>query len=136
MVFRKRNFDFLLHLDAGEGLLNAARKLRKQETLAEKVLWRRLKAKKCYGLKFRRQHALHNYIADFYCHEQRLVIEVDGMIHNLQIQFEHDQNRTAELQRLGIRILRFTNEQVMNNLSSVVEEIIDFVKYHPIQEEI
>jgi len=81
-------------------------------TGAEKILWKELKNRNLNGLKFRRQHPIHFYIADFYCHEKRLVIEVDGEIHKRRAVKEHDENRSAELDRLGINVIRFTNDQV------------------------
>jgi very-short-patch-repair endonuclease len=100
-------------------------------TEAETLLWQRLKNRKLNGLKFRRQHPLHLYIADFYCHEKRLVIEIDGGIHNRKHVQEHDENRSAELDRLGITIIRFTNEQVIQNIDKVLEEIISQTHIRP-----
>ncbi len=95
-------------------------------TEAEKLLWDRLKNRKLKGLKFRRQHPIHFYIADFYCHEKCLVIEVDGGVHDHIPVKEHDENRSAELDRLGITVIRFRNEQILNNLDKVLEEIMIF----------
>ena len=67
-------------------------------------------------------------IADFYCHEKRLVIEVDGGIHVDAEVKEHDENRSAELDRLGITVIRFTNDQIFEQLEQVLEEIVLFVK--------
>ena len=92
-------------------------------TEAETILWNELKNRKFNGLKFRRQHPIQQYIADFYCHEKRLVIEVDGDIHNGGDQNEHDLNRSAELDRLGIRVIRFSNEQVLNHINDILMEI-------------
>ena len=97
-------------------------------TEAEKVLWEQLKNRKCNGLKFRRQHPIHWYIADFYCHEKRLAIEVDGGIHLTSSIKENDENRSAELDRLGISVLRFTNEMVLKELEKVLQEIRNFVE--------
>lgn len=123
--------DYLLHLEANEETHSAAQQLRKKLTLAEKKLWNELKSRKLSGLKFRRQHPLHFYIADFYCHEQRFVIEIDGGIHNIEQQKEHDENRSAELDRYGIRVIRFTNEQVINSTEKVLQEIKKFVSNNP-----
>jgi very-short-patch-repair endonuclease len=70
---------------------------------------------------------------DFYCHEQRLVIEIDGGVHMLEKQKESDENRTAELERFGIRVIRFTNDQVINSIDEVLHTIIRFVQndQHP-----
>jgi very-short-patch-repair endonuclease len=132
VVFKKNNIDFFLYLDANGTTRRYARSLRKKQTKAEKKLWTFLKGRRCAGLKFRRQHPIHYYVADFYCHEQRLIIEVDGEIHLLLSIKEHDENRTAELERYGIRIIRFGNEQVMNKPEEIISEIIEFVSKHPI----
>ncbi len=131
MVFKKANIDFLLYLNTEEKTRKYAKRLRKKETKAEKKLWNLLKGRRCAGLKFRRQHPIHYYVADFYCHEERLIVEVDGGIHLVKSIIEHDENRTAELERYGIRILRFSNEQVMNNIDEVVLEIKKFADQHP-----
>ena len=127
MVLRKRNIDFVLYLNTEQKTRKYAKHLRKKETRAEKELWNMLKSRKCAGLKFRRQHPIHYYIADFYCHEKRLIIEVDGGIHSTPGIQEHDKNRTAELGRFGIRVLRFSNEQVMTGIDVVISEIKEFV---------
>jgi very-short-patch-repair endonuclease len=80
------------------------------------------------GLKFRRQHPIHFYVADFYCHEKRLIIEIDGGIHEEDRIKEHDDNRTAELERLGIRVIRFTNDEVIKSKELVLKRIIDFLQ--------
>jgi very-short-patch-repair endonuclease len=92
-------------------------------TKAEKVLWNELKNRKMCGLKFRRQYPIHYYIADFYCHEKRLIIEVDGGIHRDKSVREHDENRSAELEGLGIRVIRVTNEQILKSLDEVIDKI-------------
>jgi very-short-patch-repair endonuclease len=131
MVFRKRNIDFLLYLNTEQKTRKFARYLRKKETKAEKKLWELLKSRRCEGLKFRRQHPIHYYVVDFYCHKERLIVEVDGGIHSNKYIKEHDENRTAELERYGIRILRFSNEEVINNTAEVVTKIKEFVMRHP-----
>ena len=128
MAFLGKTIDYILHLNADEGTFKTAHRLRKNLTEAEKLLWAELRNRKIMGLKFRRQHPLHYYIADFYCHEQRLVIEIDGEIHMQEKQKEHDENRTAELDRFGIRVIRFTNEQVINSMGEVIQTIKDYMK--------
>lgn len=96
-------------------------------TESEKALWEELRNRKMLGLKFRRQHPLHWYVADFYCHEKRLVIEIDGGVHNRKEIKEHDLNRTAELERLGIRVIRFTNEEILSSKEMVLKKIIDII---------
>ncbi len=123
MAYLGKTRDFLLHLDASDETFQRAHVLRHSMTEAEKLLWAALKNRKLDGLKFRRQHPLHLYIADFYCHEKRLIIEVDGGIHNKSEIREHDENRTAEFDRLGITVIRFTNEQITQTIDKVLEEI-------------
>ena len=100
-----------------------AKELRQNMTPAEKVLWQRLRNRQLDGFYFRRQHPIKYFIADFYCAEADLVIEVDGGIHNRPCVFEHDVNRTAELEKTGITIIRFTNEEVMNETENVIRKI-------------
>jgi very-short-patch-repair endonuclease len=128
MIYKSRNFDFLLHLDADEGLFKISNYLRKNMTDAERILWDELKNRKLMKLKFRRQHPLHFYIADFYCHEKKLVIEVDGGIHNKRKQKIHDDNRSAELERYGIKVFRVKNKDIIKNIEAVKCEIIEFIK--------
>jgi very-short-patch-repair endonuclease len=123
MVYISKSREYLLHLDAVEGTFEKAHALRQNMTEAEKILWNELKNRKFMGLKFRRQHPIHRYIGDFYCHEKKLIIEVDGGIHDQEEINEHDLNRTAELDRLGISVIRFKNEQVFNQLDQVLHEI-------------
>ena len=75
------------------------------------------------GFKFRRQHPLQNYIADFYCFERKLVIEIDGKGHLVDEQAKYDKRRTDELGLYGIKVIRFTNEEVRTKLHWVLEEI-------------
>jgi very-short-patch-repair endonuclease len=111
------------YYNADEETVDFAKKLRKQMTLTEKLLWEKLRRKSISGVKFRRQHPIGFYIADFYCHEARLVIEVDGAIHSLPGRKEHDGNRDAEMKRLGIQVLRFSNDEIQNNLDNVIKLI-------------
>ncbi|WP_410477223.1 endonuclease domain-containing protein [Pedobacter jeongneungensis] len=78
------------------------------------------------NFKFRRQHPVHKFIADFYCHEAKLIIEIDGEIHNNSENQQYDQNRTNELMEIGITVIPFTNEDVNNNL----DEVIKVIKSH------
>jgi very-short-patch-repair endonuclease len=105
--------------------LRAAGILRKNMTLAELILWKKLKDKKIFKSKFRRQHPVDIFIVDFYCHEYKLAIEIDGEIHNKEETKEYDLGRTAELEKHDIRVLRFTNDQVIFNLDYVVTRILE-----------
>jgi very-short-patch-repair endonuclease len=106
-----------------ELLLKRCRELRQNSTDAEQLLWSILHNRQVAGMKFRRQHAFKGYILDFYCPYSRLGIEIDGG-HHLQ-QEEYDQERTELLQQFGLRILRFWNDEVLNNLENVVGKIWD-----------
>ncbi|MEM8640970.1 MAG: endonuclease domain-containing protein [Cyanobacteria bacterium P01_G01_bin.54] len=99
----------------------AATQLRKQQTPAEIKLWKALRGRQLAGLKFRRQHPVGSFILDFYCPACKLVVEVDGEIHNQQR--DYDQARTEKLQSFGYRVLRVTNEAVLNDLPAVLERI-------------
>ena len=102
---------------------DAARENRKQPTAAEAALWDILRSRRTSGLKFRRQHAIGPYLTDFYCAAANLVIEVDGPIHEKQE--ENDALRTAFFEAKGLRVLRFTNEEVLSNPAGVYETIDD-----------
>jgi very-short-patch-repair endonuclease len=104
-------------------IFSKAKELRKSMTIAEEILWKHLRNNKLEGLKFRRQHPLDIFIADFYCHQKKLVIELDGGIHDILEQKEYDQGRTFELEEKGFKILRFRNEEVINNLEDVLSRI-------------
>jgi len=99
----------------------AARILRKRMTHTEKLLWNHLKSKKFCGLKFRRQHPIDFFIADFYCHKLKLVIELDGEIHIRRK--EYDDGRSAEMEKYGIQVIRFTNKEVESNIESVLKKL-------------
>ncbi len=88
-----------------------------------KDIEKELKGKKVLGLRFRPQHPIDIFIADFYCHPVKLVIEIDGGIHNSIEQKEYDIGREAELNEWGIKVIRFTNEEVGNNIDLVIKKI-------------
>ncbi|MFM2310980.1 MAG: hypothetical protein RLZZ04_256, partial [Cyanobacteriota bacterium] len=104
-----------------EVLLQRARELRKQQTPAEKILWECLRDRRLLNAKFRRQHNIEQIIADFYCHEARLIIEVDGGIH--QQQQERDRIRDDWASDRGFKVLRFTNQEVFEDIEGVLDEI-------------
>jgi len=97
--------------------------LRKNMTLAELILWNKLKDRTLFNTKFRKQHPVFIFIVDFYCHEYKLVIEVDGDVHNDEVLSEYDISRTAELNKFGIKVIRFTNDQIIYNIDSVITKI-------------
>lgn len=100
-----------------------SRDLRQSETLAEKRLWQALRGGLLSGLKFRRQHPNNRYFADFACEKARLIIELDGAIHERNEQHLSDHHRQAELERLGWFVLRFGNEDVLNDIQRVLDAI-------------
>ena len=97
--------------------------LRKNMTSAELVLWEMLKEKKICGRKFRRQHSIGNYIADFYCSSEKLIIELDGQHHFSEEGIEKDIDRDLHLSLMGKKVIRFENHQVLNNLTDVLKQI-------------
>jgi very-short-patch-repair endonuclease len=99
-----------------------AKDLRRNMTDAEIVLWGYLKAG-VKGLKFRRQHPLGIYVADFYCHKLKLIIELDGRIHDIEEVKVRDKKREDDLMEWGYKIKRFRNEEVMKQLKMVIDEI-------------
>lgn len=104
-------------------IFRKAKELRKSMTVAEEILWKHLRNNKLNGLKFRRQHPLDIFIADFYCHNVRLIIELDGGIHDTPEQKEYDEGRTFELEEKGFKILRLKNEEVIKNIENVLFRI-------------
>jgi very-short-patch-repair endonuclease len=112
-----------LFYNASPEIHQRAKELRKNMTPAEKVLWKHIRNRKFGKLKFRRQHPIDIFIADFYCHELKLVIEIDGGIHQLPEHREYDIGRNAEMNDMGIEVIRFTNEEVLNSLTTVLKKI-------------
>ena len=100
--------------------LERAKELRREMTPAEKRLWQEVRAKKL-GVRFRRQQVIAGFIVDFYCHRSALVVEVDGDIHDLQE--EEDARREKVLREMGLRIVRFRNDDILKDLPAVVENI-------------
>ncbi|MDM8159911.1 endonuclease domain-containing protein [Labilibaculum sp. K2S] len=115
-----------LFYDASPEIHRRAKELRRNMTESEKLLWSEIRNRKINGLKFRRQHPINIFIADFYCHEIKLVIELDGNIHDSEENKEYDQGRTAELGYLGVKVIRFANEEVMNSMNTVLAKIKTF----------
>ena len=108
------------------GLLKEARELRKNQTSAEEVLWQLLRNRKLDNLKFRRQHQIGHYIVDFYCHERKLIVELDGAVHNTPERQKHDSTRDKYLTSSGFNIMRFPNEKVLKDIENVLKQIADF----------
>lgn len=112
-----------------------SRENRKNPTEAEASLWEELRGEKL-GVRIRRQHPILSYIADFVCIRQKLVIEVDGGYHEAQDQKEYDQERTRAIEELGFKVIRFTNDAVINNIQGVLSEIKQTLKVLPIGEDL
>jgi len=98
-----------------------ARQMRREPTPAEARLWQRLRKRQVLGRKFRRQHTIERFIVDFYSRDARLVVEVDGPIHEYTP--EEDAIRQAFLESQGLKVIRFTNQEVLQNIEGVVEQI-------------
>ncbi len=88
-------------------------------TEAELLLWERIRKNKNEGYRFKAQHPIGKFIVDFYCHKALLVIEIDGSVHNDKIVAERDEGRELEISNLGIKVIRFTNEEIYNDLDKV-----------------
>ena len=112
-------------------LLERSRALRRAGTDAETLLWRSLRRRQMAGVKLRRQHQYGGYILDFFCSERSLVIEVDGGQHAVSEQAEYDVARTQYLEASGLRVIRFTNTEVLNETESVLSIIWDAVTSLP-----
>jgi Uncharacterized protein conserved in bacteria len=108
---------------ASPEIFRRAKELREQMTQAEQVLWGKLRANRLNGLHFRRQHPISKFIVDFYCHQHRLVIELNGEVHEEKDQIERDLGREEELKALGLQVLRFSNDTVIYGMEYVLGEI-------------
>ena len=128
MPFIKSSYRNDFYYGASKQLINRAKELRKQQTDAEMLLWNALRSHRFSGLKFRRQHPVKWFIADFYCQEVKLIIEVDGGIHATPDQSAYDAGRTAEIEELGLKIIRFTNEEILTNLEFVLQKIEETIQ--------
>ncbi len=104
------------------------KELRNNLTPAEAFLWTHLKARKLDNKRFTKQHSIKNYIVDFYCASEKLIIELDGEVHNNATTQEFDEKRTSFLNKMGFTVLRFENKMVFDNLPSVLKEIEDNFK--------
>jgi very-short-patch-repair endonuclease len=100
-----------------------ARRLRRNQTPAERQVWRAINARQVEGFRFRRQVELHGYIVDFACYEARLIVEIDGATHSTNREIERDAKRDEILRANGNSILRFANDEVFRNLDGVLETI-------------
>ena len=115
-------------------MVKRARELRQMQTPAEELMWKLLRNRQFMGLKFRRQHQVGNYITDFYCHEEQLVLEIDGEAHDTPEARERDRERDAQLGALGFRVFRL-KESVRAKMRSMVKRILRKHGYPPDKQE-
>jgi len=101
-----------------------APRFRQQSTTSEELLWQSLRGRRCGGLKFRRQQPMGRFVVDFYCAERKLVVEIDGLIHEGQM--SRDAEREALLEATGLHFLRFSSDQVVHDLPGVLRSIQGF----------
>jgi very-short-patch-repair endonuclease len=120
--------EYPMYFGATPNIFKKAKELRKTQTEAERVVWSRLNKNQIHGLQFRRQHPINIFVADFYCPKVKLVIEIDGSIHNISEYHDHDIARSEILNDFGITIIRFSNEQILNNIDITIMEIEGEVK--------
>jgi very-short-patch-repair endonuclease len=122
---RSRVIERNMFFGASRKIFEKASELRRNMTEAEKILWIELKNRKIFKARFRRQHPIDIFIADFYCHKHKLVVEVDGEIHSEEEIQEYDDGRVHDIEKLGIKILRFSNNEVMTDIQNVKQHILD-----------
>ena len=123
MVRLRGREHYPIYFGAGIEIIKRARELRLNVTPQEEILWNQLRNRKLEGFKFRRQHPIGKFIVDFFCYEKMLIVEIDGSVHNVKFQSECDQGRTSILEGLGIRVIRFSNEEIEKDLNSVIDKI-------------
>jgi len=127
MVYLGKSVKRNMYFGAKPYLFELADNMRKNPTQSKKILWNILRKYRFRGFLFRQQHPIHLFIADFYCHKIKLVIETDGDVHFENEAREHDDGRTGELEKFGIKVLRFTNEQILYNQDLVIKQINEFI---------
>jgi len=117
------SIEYPMYFGAKPEIFKLARELRKRETPSEKTLWSHLSRNQLLGLQFRRQHPINRFIADFYCPKIKLIIEIDGKIHDIPEYLNHDIGRSDFLNDFGITVIRFTNEQIQNEIDFTIRNI-------------
>jgi very-short-patch-repair endonuclease len=127
MVYLGKSVIKNMHIGAKPDLFKYAQEMRKNPTETEKILWTILKKIRFEGYIFRRQHPIDIFIADFYCHKLKLIIEVDGDIHESDYEKEYDDGRTGELEKYGIKVIRFTNEEILRDTDKVISDIHKYI---------
>ncbi len=121
MAYLGKSIDRGFYYGSVKEIIKRGRVLRNTMTPSEKILWSYIRKKRLSGKIFRRQHPIGQFIVDFYCHEAKLVIEIDGNIHDSQENKERDENRTFELEKSGLKVIRFKNEAITDNINEVIE---------------
>jgi very-short-patch-repair endonuclease len=114
-----------------KNIVRNARELRQEMTEAERKFWMYVRDKRYKSIRIRRQHPIGSFVLDFYWAEKKIGIEIDGGIHKRRDVKEHDEGRTQVLDEQGIRIIRFTNEEVMDNVLGVLKKIVLFAEKLP-----
>lgn len=109
-------------------LFEFAKEMQNNPTEAESFLWNYISRDKIQGVRFKRQHPILYFIADFYCHKAKLIVEIDGGYHLEPSQYQYDVNRNMELELLGLKVLRFSNDQVMLETEKVLQIIDEEIK--------
>jgi len=127
MVYLGKSVVKEMHIGAKPELFRYAQEMRKNPTESEKVLWNILRKFRYKGYIFRRQHPIDIFIADFYCHKLKLIVEVDGEVHDSEQAMEYDDGRSAELEKYGLNIIRFTNYQVLKEPDKVTNHIQSYI---------
>ena len=125
---KKLSIEYPMYFGATPDVFKKAKELRKYETYAEKILWTKLNRNQIFGLQFRRQHPIDRFIADFYCAKIKLVVEVDGSIHELPENLDYDIGRSEIMNDFGITVIRFSNEQIINEIDTTIKKIEKIIK--------
>jgi len=125
MVKLKGREEYPIYYGAKPELLGIAYDLRRAMTEAEKALWEKLRNRQLKGYRFRRQHPVREFVVDFFCYEAKLIIELDGEVHDNPFQAERDIERTKMLKNMGLKEIRFKNEEVFKNLDEVISKITE-----------
>jgi very-short-patch-repair endonuclease len=124
---KKKSLNLPLHAGANPYLFKYARDLRKRQTDAERIVWEMLRDRKFQNLKFRRQHPIFDFVADFYCHSLKLIVEIDGGYHDLPEQAIYDQERDKHFEEYSYNVIRFPNKDVLFDLKSVRRRLREYI---------
>jgi very-short-patch-repair endonuclease len=124
---KKKSLNLPLHAGANPYLFKYAKDLRKRQTDAEKIVWEMLRDRRFQNLKFRRQHPIFDFVADFYCHSLKLIVEIDGGYHDLPEQVRYDQERDQYFEEYSYNVMRFPNKDVLFDLKSVRKRLREYI---------